>query len=296
LIKWNSTLDNEVKRRTNELNESNRKLESANERLSIVNEQLKVHDKMQQEFINIAAHELKTPIQPIISLSDLLVHKIRDNENRPLIDTISRNARRLQRLSQDILDVTKIESGLLKLNKKRFELKQVISNAVDDYRNQIKESKRNIELVYGFDQKEDTSQKGQGVRQEQEQPYNQLLIQDNNNAIFVDADKERITQVIDNVLSNAIKFTKEGTIYVSLESRDSQAVVNIKDNGQGIDPEVLPKLFEKFASKSYQGTGLGLYISKSIVEAHGGKIWAENNADGRGAAFSFSLPLDNNNK
>jgi signal transduction histidine kinase len=282
LIRWSSTLDNEVKKRTKELQTANK--------------QLNMRDKAQQEFINVAAHELKTPIQPIISLSDVLVHKIRDNENLPLIDTISRNARRLQRLSQDILDVTKIESGLLKLNKECFELKQVISNTVDDYRNQIKDSKRNIVLVYGLDKKEDTSQKGEGVQQEQEQPYNQLLIQDNNNAIFVEADKERITQVIDNVLSNAIKFTKEGTIYVSVESKDSQAVVNVKDNGQGIDPEVLPKLFEKFASKSYQGTGLGLYISKSIVEAHGGKIWAENNVEGRGAAFSFSLPLDNNNK
>jgi signal transduction histidine kinase len=228
------------------------------------------------------------------------VHKIRDNENRPLIDTISRNARRLQRLSQDILDVTKIESGLLKLNKERFDLKQVIYNTVDDYAHQIKNSKMNIRLVYGFDKnmKEDTSQKGQGVQLEQgqEQPYNQLLIQDNNNVIFVEADKERITQVFDNVLSNAIKFTKEGTINVSLESRDSQAVVSVKDNGQGIDPEVLPKLFEKFASKSYQGTGLGLFISKSIVEAHGGKIWAENNADGKGATFSFILPLDNKHK
>jgi two-component system, OmpR family, sensor histidine kinase VicK len=114
--------------------------------------------------------------------------------------------------------------------------------------------------------------------------------------LFLEADKERITQVFDNVLSNAIKFTKEGTINVSLESRDSQAVVSVKDNGQGIDPEVLSKLFEKFASKSYQGTGLGLFISKGIVEAHGGKIWAENNADGKGATFSFSLPLDNKNK
>ncbi len=286
LIRWSSTLDNEVKKRTKEL--------------QTANQQLNMRDKAQQEFINIAAHELKTPIQPIISLSELLVHKIRDNENRPLIDTISRNARRLQRLSQDILDVTKIESGLLRLNKERFDLKQLIYNTVDDYAHQIKNSKMNIRLVYGFhkNMKEDTSQKGQGVQVEQgqEQPYNQLLIQDDNNVIFVEADKERITQVFDNVLSNAIKFTKEGTINVSLESRDSQAVVNVKDNGQGIDPEVLPKLFEKFASKSYQGTGLGLYISKSIVEAHGGKIWAENNADGRGAAFSFSLPLDNNKK
>jgi signal transduction histidine kinase len=286
LIRWSSTLDNEVKKRTKEL--------------QTANEQLNMRDKAQQEFINIAAHELKTPIQPIISLSDILVHKIRDNENRSLIDTISRNARRLQRLSQDILDVTKIESGLLRLNKEHFDLKQVIYITVDDYASQIKNSKMNIRLVYEFDKnkKEDTNQKGKGVQLEQgeEQPYNQLLIQNNNNVIFVEADKERITQVFDNVLSNAIKFTKEGTINVSLESRDSQAVVSVKDNGQGIDPEVLSKLFEKFASKSYQGTGLGLFISKSIVEAHGGKIWAENNADGKGAIFSFILPLDNKNK
>jgi signal transduction histidine kinase len=276
-------LDNEVKKRTKEL--------------QTANQQLNMRDKAQQEFINVAAHELKTPIQPIISLSDVLVHKIRDNESRPLIYTISRNARRLQRLSQDILDVTKIESGLLKLNKERFDLKQVIYNTVEDYGNQIKNSKMNIRLVYGFDKnkKEETNQKGEGGQQEQ--PYNQLLIQDNNNnnAIFVEADKERITQVIDNLLSNAIKFTKEGIIYVSVEGKDSQAVVSVKDNGQGIDPEVLPRLFEKFASKSYQGTGLGLFISKNIIEVHGGKIWAENNSDDKGATFSFSLPLANNN-
>ena len=284
LIRWSNTLDNEVKKRTKEL--------------QTANEQLNMRDKAQQEFINIAAHELRTPIQPIISLSDVLVHKIRDdNENRPLIDAISRNARRLQRLSQDILDVTKIESGLLKLNKERFDLKQVLSNTVEDYANQIKNSEMNIRLIYGFDKKkkEETNQKGEGGQQ-QEQSYNQLLIQDNNSAVFVEADKERITQVIDNLINNAIKFTKKGDIIVLLEHTDSEAIVSVKDNGQGIDPEILPKLFEKFASKSYQGTGLGLFISKSIVEAHGGKIWAENNAGAKGATFSFSLPLDNYNK
>ena len=284
LIRWSNTLDNEVKKRTKEL--------------QTANEQLNMRDKAQQEFINIAAHELRTPIQPIISLSDVLVHKIRDdNENRPLIDAISRNARRLQRLSQDILDVTKIESGLLKLNKERFDLKQVLSNTVEDYANQIKNSEMNIRLIYGFDKKkkEETNQKGEGGQQ-QEQSYNQLLIQDNNSAVFVEADKERITQVIDNLINNAIKFTKKGDIIVLLEHTDSEAIVSVKDNGQGIDPEVSPKLFEKFASKSYQGTGLGLFISKSIVEAHDGKIWAENNAVGKGATFSFSLPLDNKNK
>jgi signal transduction histidine kinase len=280
LIKW-SSLSEEVKRRSKEL-------ETANKQLSLSNEQLKMRDKTQQEFINVAAHELRTPIQPIISLSDVLLHKIKDSESRPLIDTILRNARRLQRLSQDILDITKIESGLLKLNKERFDLKEVIFNAVDDYTNHIKNSNKNIRLVYGFDKKEDTKQ---GVKegQQQEQIQNQLLTQDND-TIIVEADKVRITQVIDNLLSNALKFTEDGIISVSIETKDSQAIVSVKDNGQGIDPSILPKLFTKFATSSSGGIGLGLYISKSIVEAHSGKIWAENNLDGKGATFGFSLP------
>jgi len=280
LIKW-SSLSEELKRRAKEL-------ETANKQLSLSNEQLKIRDKAQQEFINVAAHELRTPIQPIISLSDVLLHKIRDSEIRPLIDTILRNARRLQRLSQDILDITKIESGLLKLNKERFDLKEVIFNTVDDYTNHIKNSNKNIRLVYGFDKKEDTKQ---GVKegQQQEQIQNQLLTQDND-TIIVEADKVRITQVIDNLLSNALKFTEDGIISVSIETKDSQAIVSVKDNGQGIDPSILPKLFTKFATSSSGGIGLGLYISKSIVEAHGGRMWADNNSDGKGATFAFTLP------
>jgi signal transduction histidine kinase len=289
LIRWSSTLDNEVKRRTKEL-------KTANKQLSLSNEQLNMRDKAQQEFINVAAHELRTPIQPIITLSDILLHKIRDGESRELIDTIFRSAKRLQRLSQDILDITKIESGLLRLNKEHFDLKQVISNAVDDYRNQIKNSNKNVRLVYGFD-KEDETTKQVEAGEEQKQLDKKLPIEDN--TIIVEADKGRITQVIDNLLNNALKFTEEGTISVSVESKDSQAVVSVKDNGEGIDHVILPNLFTKFASSSeIGGTGLGLFISKSIVEAHGGRIWAENNdatGGGRGATFSFSLPLANNN-
>jgi signal transduction histidine kinase len=288
LIKW-SGLNEEVKRRAKDL-------ETANKQLSLSNEQLKMRDKAQQEFINVAAHELRTPIQPIISLSDVLLHKIKDNESHSLIDTIYRNARRLQRLSQDILDVTRIESGLLRLNKERLNLKEVVSNIVDDYTNQIKNYKRNIRLVYGFDRKEEIKQiEGEEARQQQQQEHQQLrkqlLIQDSD-TIFVEADKGRIMQVIDNLLGNALKFTDDGTISISVESNEKEAVVSIRDNGQGIDPDILPKLFTKFASKSeIGGTGLGLFISKSIVEAHGGKIWAENNKEDKGATFSFSLPV-----
>jgi signal transduction histidine kinase len=286
LIKW-SSLSEEVKRRAKEL-------ETANKQLSLSNDQLKIHDKAQQEFIDIAAHELRTPIQPIISLSDVLLHKIRDNESRPLIDIILRNAKRLQRLSQDILDITKIESGLFKLNKERFNLKEVISNAVDDYTNQIKNSNKNIRLVYELDKKEDIKQGGGQEEDEEEQLHKHLIIQDN--IIIVEADKVRTTQVIDNLLGNALRFTDEGDISISVATKDGQAVVKIKDSGQGIDPEIFPRLFTKFATRSeIGGTGLGLFISKSIIEAHGGKIRAGNNSDGKGATFSFSLPLANNN-
>jgi len=294
LIKW-SSLSEEVKRRGKELEKANKELETANKQLSSSNEQLKIRDKAQLEFINIAAHELRTPIQPIIGLSEVLRSKKLEGQlqQENILDVIIRNAKRLQRLSHVILDITKIESGLLKLNKERFDLKQVIFNIIDDYRNQIKNSNRNIRLVCGFDKEEETKQ-GEGRSQQQEQLlHKRLLIQDNTPTILIEADKVRMMQVIDNLLSNALKFTKEGTISLSVESNDKrQAVVSVKDNGQGIDPSISPKLFTKFATKSeIGGTGLGLFISKNIIEDHGGKIWAENNTNDKGATFYFSLPL-----
>jgi two-component system, OmpR family, sensor histidine kinase VicK len=154
---------------------------------------------------------------------------------------------------------------------------------------------RNIIVLNEFD-KGDRRQ-GEGVPQQQEQEQEQLhdrSLVKGKDAILVEADKVRITQIIDNLLSNALKFTSEGTVSISVASNDKEAVISIKDNGQGIDPEIMPKLFTKFATKSeIGGTGLGLFISKSIVEAHGRKIWAENNKEERGATFSFSLPLAN---
>ena len=289
LIKWSSSLDTEVRRRTGELKESN-------ERLALANEQLKIQEKMQKEFINVAAHELRTPIQPILGLSEILrsrVTKGTEWQGQDLLDIIIRNAKRLQRLAEDILDVTRIESQSLKLKKERFSLNQIVSQIVEEYRNQIQ--KAGSDLV-SENNKVDIS----------------LVVVPNKDDIFVEADKGRLVQVISNLLSNAIKFTrqeeKEGdkepwrekqvkTILIMIEKDDQkkEAVVSIRDGGVGIDPEVFPRLFSKFASKSFEGTGLGLFISKSIIEAHGGKIWAENNAsenDGsRGATFRFSLAL-----
>ncbi len=299
LIKWRS-LSEEVKRRGRELENANRELENANKRLSISNEQLKIREKAQQEFINIAAHELRTPIQPIIGLSEVLRSKNMEGQSQQsqqetILDVIIRNAKRLQRLSQVILDITRIESGLLTLNKEQFSLQRLIINTVDDYRNQIRTSNGNVKIVYGINKEEETTRCGGGVGQQRQEQllHKQITNQDDTPTILIQADKVRMTQVIDNLISNALKFTKEGIISLSVKTNDNgQAVVSVKDSGQGIDPDIFPKLFTKFATKSeFGGTGLGLFISKSIVEAHGGKIWAENNPNEKGATFSFSLPL-----
>jgi two-component system, OmpR family, sensor histidine kinase VicK len=265
---WRQTeLYEQVKDARDSLAQSNKQLEEANE-------QLKRHDKMQEEFINIAAHELRTPIQPILGLTQVIRSRIGDREEEAeLLNVISRNAKKLQQLTENILDVTRIESKSLQLNKKQFNLREMVSDAMADCKSQLKEyGSIRLELV----SKED---------------------------VFVEADDARIGQVISNLLNNALRFTQqkgeEGIISVTLEEHkndddnNKEVIVSIKDTGIGIAPEIMPRLFTKFATKSKSGTGLGLFISKSIVEAHGGKIWAQNNADGKGATFAFSLPIVN---
>ncbi len=270
LIKWNNTLNIEVRKRTKELQESNRQLSLSNQEIALANEELKVHDKMQKEFINIASHEIKTPLQAILSASQLL--QMYPERQQKFASAIQRNAIRLQRLSNDILDVAKIESRSLKLNKELFDLNEIISNIIEDYKTIIIKDNHSVKLYF----------------------------KPSNYALFVEAEKERIAGVISNLLSNAIKFTKKGEIFVSIEKENSNsinpyALVTVKDTGEGIDPEILPKIFSKFITKSYEGLGLGMYISKNMVEAHGGKIWTENknnNKNGnRGAIFYFTLPL-----
>ncbi len=227
-------------------------------------EKLKEHDKMQKEFINIAAHELRTPTQSILGYAEIL--EMESERSRQLANPILRNAIRLQRLTGDILDVTRIESQTLRLNKEEFDLNEVISNVIKDFKSQIDSEK--IKLVY---------------------EYSRV------NNIIVNADKNRLNQVISNLISNSIKFSQGEWGIISITTKkeqDSKTVtINVKDTGKGIDPEIIPRLFTKFATKSETGTGLGLFISKSIVEAHGGRIWAENNKDGKGATFYFTLPV-----
>jgi len=259
-------------------------------------EQLKAHDKMQKEFINIAAHELRNPIQPIIGLSEVLRSRTKNADEHEFLDVIIRSAKRLQRLTENILNVAQIENHSLKLNKERFNLTVLITNILKDYRNQLEENTYNdngngngkgtgdVKLLYN-------NGHGKGY-------------DDNEDSILVEADPGRISQVISNLLNNAIKFTKadvgedveDKTITIIVDNKDDKAVVvSIEDTGSGIDSEIFPKLFSKFVTNSDAGTGLGLFISKNIVEAHGGKMWAENNNDAfgkrtRGARFCFTLP------
>jgi signal transduction histidine kinase len=298
VIRLNRRLKQKVKERTKSLEESNEKLVKSNELLG-------VKDNMQREFINIAAHELRTPIVPILGFSEVLYSKVKERrqkehrreelgqlqEQEEMLEIILRNADRLHQLTEDILDVTRIESQTLKLRKERFNVHDLIVDAVEDSRKRI--ANGNVKVVYELA----------------------------NNTTIVEADRRRLRQVISNLLDNAIKFTKEGTITVTTTIRRKEiesdngkgeeergggasaeeVVISVKDTGSGIDPELMPRLFTKFATKSYRGTGLGLYISKSIIEAHSGRMWARNNNNNefgfdlnrqlRGAIFYFTLPV-----
>jgi two-component system, OmpR family, sensor histidine kinase VicK len=263
---------------TEELKMAFEALADMNRRILKANKDLKVHDKMQSEFINIAAHELRTPVQPLLGLADVLYSKFEGADQERLevsksdIEIIMRNAKRLERLSSDILDVSRIEAQSLRLYRESFDLNSKIKDVISDTHSFML-NKSNVEIVF---------------------------LPSSSAPLLVDGDKAKIFQVVSNMLVNAIKFTEEGTITVTTrKSEDNRyAIVSITDTGTGINPQVLPRLFTKFTVAQIDnlydtrtGSGLGLFISKNIVDAHGGKIWAENNESGRGATFSFTLPL-----
>jgi signal transduction histidine kinase len=268
ILLWNKGLEEVVSQRTADLTKTNNFLLAANERL-------KIHDQMQKEFLNIASHEMKTPTQTILLHSNLL--SMNPNLGHESIEAIIRNAMRLQKLVNDILDITRIESKSLKLNKERLNLNEIIGPIVDEYSSQVDSGKLTIK-------------------------YN---VDDN---IYVYVDKARITQVISNLINNAVKFTKQGFISINATPIDTDYIlISITDTGTGIDPKVIPRIFDKFVTTSEHGIGLGLYISKSIIEAHGGKICAHNNSDANkdcqynrfhpsmisGSTFSFTLSTRN---
>jgi signal transduction histidine kinase len=269
VISWNRKLERTVADRT-------QALAYKTDELSAANEQLKQNDRLQKEFINIAAHELRTPITPILTSIEA-VERVKDSEGKEVIvlaeeyyHMILRNVKRLERLSSDILQAARIESGTFRLGKEKFDLGRLVSNVIADASKSRPDSKKAIQIVFepGHD-----------------------------GDLVIEADQMKLYQVVTNLVQNAIRFTTEGKIAVITERSDGSVVVRVRDTGSGISQDVLPRLFQKFASASSSqalgGTGLGLYISKSIIEAHGGRIWAENNAGGKGATFSFSIPTPN---
>ncbi|MEJ7642088.1 MAG: ATP-binding protein [Candidatus Nitrosocosmicus sp.] len=272
----NTNLQEIVKQKTKNLEKAIDDLSQKEKHLKASNEKLYHLDKIKNEFINIAAHELRTPTQAILAFADLLDFY---PDKQEVIVRIQRNARRLNRLISDILDVTKIESQRLTLRKEVLNITDLVFSIAEEYKEQLKKLPitKDIEFI--------------------------CLLPKEKDEFLVCADKERITQVISNLLENAVKFIeKTGSISITIRkgsngekdnkgNGDDEVIIDIKDTGIGIHDEIFPRLFTKFTTKSTTGTGLGLYISKSIIEAHGGKICAGNNKYEKGATFTISLPL-----
>jgi signal transduction histidine kinase len=273
ILSWNKRLEGAVQSRTVQLKKTNESLIESNSLLGSANKQLEIHDNMQKEFINVAAHELRTPIMPILGEAELIENDLSDNEfasvSKEQISSIIRNAKRLDRLAADILDVTNIEGKSLKLNKSTFDIDEILSELVTEYSRHI----------------ENDQSKSKGLTIS----YKPIHV-----GIF--ADRYRITQVISNIINNAIKFTDQGSIAIEGTVSSSELTIKIIDTGKGIDKEIVNRLFDKFVSRSEQGTGLGLFISKNIMESHGGTIIGYNNENGTGATFVFTLPIENTAK
>lgn len=267
ILSWNKRLERAVRDRTIELETANISLGESNRLLVGTNEQLQTHDRMQKEFINIAAHELRTPIIPILSEAEFLSQRFQPHENRILVEeeqirSIIVNAKRLDRLASDILDVTRIESKTLNLNKENFDLDDLIQQAIRETTERLLIGKANkIDFSY--------------------EPFHCIIY----------ADKARMLQVIMNLIDNAVKFTDKGKISIRVTRIKKEIEVEVNDTGSGIDNQIMPRLFSKFVTTSENGTGLGLFISKNIVEAHGGIIRAENN-EIKGATFKFRIPTE----
>jgi signal transduction histidine kinase len=227
-------------------------------------EQLKYKNETQKQFLNIAAHELRNPIQPILGLAEVMLSNKNLNviQQEELLRIIINNAKKLHFLTNNLLDVARIDENLFSLELQQFDIVELANEVIKEVRNQITNKKIKIDL------------------------------QSNEKSLNVIGDKIRLNQVFLNLINNSIKYTDEGDILVYIKrdsNNDTMALVQIKDTGLGIQENVKQKLFSKFTKGTKVGTGLGLFICKNIVESHGGKIWAENNTD-KGATFSFTVP------
>jgi len=325
IMTWNKRLKKIVNLKTTQLMHSN-------ENLKLANRELKLHDKLQKDFINIAAHELRTPTQVISGYTEMLIEDIQNylskndsnnittipNNNTvheasiipsifTMIKAVDRNSSRLYKLTSDLMDVIHIEQNKLELKKEIFDLNETIADIIIDFKKLVSsENNNDISDI-------------------------KIIFEKSDNSMMIFADKSRISQVIVNLLSNAVKSTLNGKVIISIDKRknslkttsadstifstainsnrklqlishnndydynnnyNNEILVKIKDTGSGLNPDIQSRLFEKFSSKSEKGIGLGLYISKKIIEAHNGSIQGENNHYGKGATFTFTLPTN----
>ena len=256
----------------------------------MAHERLEIHDKMQKDFIDLVAHELRTPLTPIIGLTEYVKDKTTNKKHRELLNRVVIDAKKLSELNEKIIDVTKIESNLFELDKEKFNINYLLSQTIESIRDFHKDfiKKLTLELI------------------------------DSGRDYVVWADKHRLRQVFFSLIENSIKSISEkelneGFISISIKefliednkcksaddassditSNSSEMIsISVTDSGKGIDETIQKRLFTKFASKSYQGSGLGLYITKTIIEMHGGKIWIERNEKDVGTTISFSLPIN----
>jgi len=277
MSQWGNKMNKEVKKRTLDIEYANKSLreravemqqlntdlDKANQKIKVAYENLKQHDKLQKEFVNVVAHELRTPVQSIMGFTQML--ELYPDKRSFYMERLKRNTARLERLTSDTLDIARIESGTFKLTKEECNIMELINDTIEDFTLTVRNDNRKNKLKLIFEDSKD---------------------------IFLSLDKARIAQVFSNLLSNADKFTKNGDIIIKVKRLNHQKQIEVKviDNGQGIHKEILPRLFGKFVTKSDIGTGIGLYISKQIILAHGGKIWGKNNENGKGAEFGFNLP------
>ena len=264
---------------------------------------LKDQQTDQREFISIAAHELRAPIQPILGLAEVLKSRqeVQMEKQRELLSVIIRNAKRLKELTENILDITRIENKSLELQKEPVDIDEIVIGVLNDALDESEFSK-NIRLLYNHNKERKFDSGSTPKHSELSTPFGSAV--KGSSSFSLRADRSRITQVMTNLVGNAIKFTNEGdTVTVSVSEEDGVRknengkgskvlLIRVEDTGKGIDPEIRQRLFKKFASKSEKGMGLGLFISKNIVEAHNGEIWADPPSKEKGAAFSFTIPID----
>jgi signal transduction histidine kinase len=255
---------------SHQLEQKSHELEAATAELRAANERLKELDRMKDDFMSMVTHELRTPLTSIRAFSEILRQdpNVELSQRKKFLDIITKETERLTRLINQVLDLSKIESGRAEWHESQVDLKEVISDSVTG-------------MGQVFEEKD--------IRVEVQLPES---------VPPVPGDVDRIIQVLLNLLSNAVKFCEPGRghIEIALTEREDELRVDVRDNGPGVSPQDEAVIFDKFRqagdtlTNKPQGTGLGLPISRQIVEHHGGRLWVER-APGGGACFSFTLPF-----